>query len=45
LGLIFNFLENAEFALSGQTMAGHNLAADRARELFKPCNDSWLRVV
>jgi len=26
-------------ALSGQTLASYNLAADSARELFKPCND------
>jgi len=38
-GLIPNFSEKASFTLSGQTLAGHNLAADRARELFKPCNN------
>jgi len=38
-GLIQNFSEKAQFALSGQTLASHNSAADWARELFKPCND------
>ena len=28
-----------------QTLAGHNSTADGARELFKPCNDSWHHVV
>jgi len=38
--LLPNFSEKAQFALSGQTLfVGHNSAADRARELFKPCND------
>jgi len=29
---------------SGQTLAGHISAANRARELFKPCNDWWRHV-
>ena len=40
-----NPLAKALFGLSGQILAGHNSTSDRARELFKPCNDQWLRVV
>jgi len=42
---IQNVLEKVQFALSKKILASHNWAADWARELFKPCNDSWRRVV
>jgi len=38
-GLIPIFSEKAQFGLSSQALAGHNSAGDKARELFKPCND------
>jgi len=31
--------KNSVFGLISKTLASHNLAGDRARELFKPCND------
>ena len=37
--------QKVTLAISGQTLASHNSAADRARELFKPSKDSWSLVV
>jgi len=36
LGLIQNFSEKAQFALSGQTLASHNSAADELESCSNP---------
>jgi len=37
--------QKVSLAISGQTLASHNSAADWSRKLFKPSKDSWSFVV